>query len=208
MSLQDNSITNDEINKLIYESKYAMNSLNISFPYIYVAEAINLNWHDILFAIDKGYLGHQSAIEHAEVELGKSDTCPQAVLNLACLYPEEAVFPHSIHPYIDELSNLIAAEEKAKSQDKMMYVLLKWVYEHKDDYVDPFYAVEAIWDDFHLAEAIASITSIIWYSPSEWQELGSVEKNRARAFDRWKHFLDEQQQKWKNNPESASTNEG
>jgi len=190
----------DQVNSLINENQRPMNSLAISFPYEYASEAVDLNWCDILFAIDNGYLHHKAAIEHAQVEL-EEDEYPQAVLDLACIYPEEAVFPHSIHPYIDELANMVEDEKKSKSKDKVMYILLKWVYEHGVDCADPYYdhpfkILTTICDDFGFPE---SITHFAWYVSEDKAEpdLGSPEKNRARWLGHWKQFLDEQQKLFK-----------
>ena len=77
-----------------------------------------------------------------------------------------------------------------------MYVLLKWLYEHKKDYDDPLNVVEIIYDDFSFPDSIASF---VRYAPMKEPDLGSVEKNTARLFLHWEHFLKEQQQKWKKN---------
>ena len=198
-----NNKTFDRVSKLITESPYPMNTLRISFPYEFVAKATDLNWYDILFAIEQGFLEYQAAIEHAKIIL-EGDEYPQAVLDLACIYPDEAVSPNSIHPYIDELADTVDAEEKSKTKDKIMYVLLKWVYEHGVNLNNPFYddnllnVAESIWHDFGFPKSIARFAS--WRNlPASMVEpdLGSVEKNVARLLDHWKQFLDEQESKWK-----------
>jgi len=189
-----NNKTYNQINKLVSETACPINTLCISYPYKYAAKAACLNWYDIYFAIENKYLVHQSAIEHAMFELEKSADYTQAVLDLAVLCPNEAIFPHSIYPFIVELSNTVEDTEKIKAKDKMMYVLLKWVYEHKDDYEDIFDVSSIICDDFDFPE---SITHFAWrYSPMKGPDLGSVEKNIERIFDEWKQFLDEQHEKW------------
>jgi hypothetical protein len=40
-----------------------MNTLNISFSYKYAIKAASINWYDIFFAIENGFLPYQSAIE-------------------------------------------------------------------------------------------------------------------------------------------------
>ena len=121
-----NNKTFDQVNKLIAANPYSMNTLCISFSYEFAANAATLNWYDILFAIEQGFLDHRSAIKHAQSEL-ECENYPQAVLNLACISSDESVFPHSIHPHIDNLANNVSDVEKEKTRDKIMYILLKWV---------------------------------------------------------------------------------
>jgi len=181
-----NSKVLDGINKLIAKSHCSMNTLNISFPYEYVANVVDLNWNDVLFAINQGYLSHLSAIEHAQLSLERDDYS-QTVLDLACISSEEAAFPHSIHPHIDEMAEMVDEEEKGKTKDKIMFVLLKWVYEQGAGLDDPFYddilnVAESIWHDFEFAESIIRFAS--WRNlPTSMIEpnLGSLEKNKAKV---------------------------
>lgn len=48
-----------------------MNSLNISLPYDYVTNLINLTWSDLLFAVEQGYMSREAAVEHAINIVGK-----------------------------------------------------------------------------------------------------------------------------------------
>jgi len=200
--LNDSTGKGERFEKLIIaESQYLMNTLNILFPYEYISEEVDLNWHDMLFAIQNKYLDHHSAINHAQTELAKNDY-PQAVLDLACIYPEDAIFSHSICPYIYELADMTEDENKRDSKDKIMYVLLKWVFEHgvncTDSYYDhPFKVLTTICDDFGFPE---SILHFAWYStPSNDVEpdLEAEEKNEDQWLNCWKQFLDEQKLKWK-----------
>jgi hypothetical protein len=188
MELHNNTNTKDQIN-----TSCSMNTLGISFTYVYASEIVKLNWFDIFFAINNGYLNYQSAIEHARNELENNDTYSHAVLNLACLSVAETIFPHIIHPFIDELINQTSEKEKSEAKDKIMYVLLKWVYDHKTDYDDPLSIVEYVYDDFGFPE---TIISFVRYLPMQGPNLGSRAKNTARLFDNWESFLSKQQEKW------------
>jgi len=190
----------DKISKLITEIPHHMNTLHISFPYEYAVDAADLNWSDIYFAILYKYLDHRSAIEHARFQL-EIDDYPQTVMDLACISSDEAIFPHVIHPYIDKLVD-ISGKNMCNAKDKIMYILLKWVYE-RDAGVDNFHfndildVAESIYHDFNFPESIARFASwrILPASMIE-PDLGSVEKNKARLLEHWKQFLDEQQQRW------------
>jgi len=190
----------DQISSLISQNTHYMNTLRISFPYEYAANVADLNWRDILFAINYGYMHHRAAIKHAQIELERDDY-PQAVLDLACVSSDQAIFPHSIHPYIDELVAMVDEEDKGETKYKIMYILLKWVYEHGAGIAPPHFndildVAESIYHDFGFPETIISFAS--WrILPMREPDLGSVEKNKARILDYWKQFLDSESKKWK-----------
>jgi len=189
----------DQVNQIIVDDSCTMNTLCISFPYEYASGVINLNWHDIIFAITHGFLDHRAAIEHAQIELGNDDY-PQTVLDLACVSRDESIFPHSISPYIDELAAMVDEKRRGQSEERVMYILLKWVYEHGaciDDpyYDDPLNVAESIFHDFGFPDSIIKFAA--WrYNPTNEPDLGSNKKNTARLFDYWNKFLVKQQSLW------------
>ena len=199
--MADTNIIN-QANELTQKSHYSMNTLNISFTYDFAVNTADLNWNDILFAINQGFLNHYAAVENARCIL-EGDNYTQAVLDLACLLPEEIICPHAIHPYIDDLAEMVDSNEKEKTQDKMLFVLLKWVYEGNVKLNDPYFndilnIAELIWDDFNFTETIAHFAA--WRNPPSFVVapiLDSIEKNRARLLTQWKAYLDEEQIIWK-----------
>ncbi len=115
MEYQIKKLTDEQIDKLVLESKFPMNSLSIIIPYSYVLKLVNLNWHDILFAIENGYFAPKSAIEHAIAEIDKNENYSQAIFDLACLSPSQTIQVESIYPYIQELANLTCEQLKMES---------------------------------------------------------------------------------------------
>jgi len=178
----------------IYNSNLlSINTAGILIPYEYASDAVDLNWSDLSLAIEHGLLCHQAAIEHAKIQL-EGDDYLQEVLDLACLSPEEVVFSHSIHPFIDELAKKISEEDKRNSVDKWMFILLKWVYDHKDDFDDPFEITTIICGNFGYPD---NITHFAWkYAPIRGSDLGST-KNVERAYQQWREFIDTEAKRWK-----------
>lgn len=181
------SQTKNTFDQLINSDEWSMNTLNILMTYAYVSKLCNLNWNDILFAIKNGFLSHQSAIDHAVEELSKENDTPKEVIDIACLSPEEAIYQHSIYPFIDELAEKTPNQEKDKTKDKIMYVLLNWIFEHKDRYTNPLEVVEFVYDDFGFPE---EISSFVRYMPSKEPALPTVEMNIERLYTNWKSYLD------------------
>lgn len=165
-----------------------MNTLNLLLPYSYVSELVHLTWRDILFAVEQRFMVPDAAITHAVVELDKNDNPPQNVIELACLRKGE-----SIHPYIDELVIAESNQSNNSVQDKFLYLILKWVYEHKEMYSDPLEAVEYIYADFNYPEIVSDF---VRYMPTKQPPLSSVELNRERLCRNWKDYLEKQAQFW------------
>lgn len=204
MKSTNNEVFN-HVNKLFCESPKHMNTLNISYSYEYALQSADLNWYDILFAIENGYLHHQVATEYAIDELERREDCPQYVLDLAILTPEEASYSHSVHPFIDEMADRVAEKDKIKAKDKLMYIVLKWVFENRSKYDESLTdetpegsltVAEFIYHDFGFPAKISHFAN--WRcSPMAGANLGSAEKNRERIYDSWKKFIDEQKVIWK-----------
>lgn len=193
MEYQINKINNKQLDKLAIESNLPMNSLRISIPYSYFSKLVELNWHDVLFATENGFLSYQSAIEHATVELDNNGDYSETVFDLACLSPDEAVYPHLIQQYLDELAKKICDEAKNETRNKVMYILLNWVFEHKDYYEDPLKVVEFIYDDFDFPK---SIVNFVRYKPTDQPLLSTVEANIERLYNNWNSFLETQKAKY------------
>ena len=189
MELSINKITNEQIDILILNSKSATNSLGIVWPYHFAFESTNLNWYDISFAIENGYLSHKSAIEHAEFELSNEEY-PKNVLDLAILTADEAIYPHSIQPYVTELAEMVSEQEKSMTKNKMLYLALKWIFEHKANYEDPLKVIEIIYSNFDYPK---SISHFVRYMPMVGPDLGSTELNVERLFSSWKSFIEKQE---------------
>ena len=59
-----------------------MNTLNIVLSYSYISNLVNLNWYDILFAIEENFLPSNAAIEHAIAELENDENPVKDVVDL------------------------------------------------------------------------------------------------------------------------------
>ncbi len=164
------------------------NTLNLVLSYDYVKSLLNLNWRDVLYAIDHGFFSTQAAIDYAVELIGKEQEPSQSVIALACLDKGE-----SIHPHIDELASQPSEHEDSISQKKFLYAILNWVYEHREQYEDPLEMVEIIYADFDYPEEIAGF---VRYMPVSDPVLGSLELNRERLFNKWKDYLEKQKSRY------------
>lgn len=165
-----------------------MNTLNILISYEYVSSLVLLNWYDILFAVEEGFLLPEAAIKHAILELENNENPKESVINLAYLENGE-----SIYPYIYELG-ASSEQYKKESEEKFLYVVLNWIYEHKEIYYDQLEAVEIVYADFNYPEIISNF---VRYMPCDYPILGTLEACNEQIFENWKNFLEHQKSKYK-----------
>ena len=182
-----NKITNEQLDELVIKSNCPMNSLGIVIPYSYFSGLVKLNWYDILFATDNNYLSQKSVVEHAVVEMDENPNYQKTVLDLAILSPDEVALAYEIHKPLIELAKQVSDEEKCGSKSKILYVLLKWIFENRECYLDPLTVVEIIYADFNYPE---SIISFVRYMPSTKPLYGTTEANIEQMYNNWKSYLE------------------
>jgi len=169
-----------------------MDGLEISVAYDIVSKQVKLTWKDILYGIEKKYLPPDAAIEHAITEVSYNDDFPQQVMDLASLHKSES---ESVYPFLTELANQVTDENYEIMIEKWLYLLLEWVYEHRNSYSEPLSIVEQLYADFDYPQLI---TTFVRYMPSDEPDLGSLELNESRLYKKWKSYLDSQKERFSN----------
>ncbi|NLB61823.1 MAG: DUF2247 family protein [Clostridiales bacterium] len=163
MGFPTNKITEEQIRKLVSESKNSFNPLNLMFTYEYATNLVMLNWNDIHFATSNGFLAYEAAIDHAVIDVQMHKNPTNEVLELACMLREEAKFPHIIRQYVDKL---VTKQNALESIEKFMYISLSWVYEHKDDYCNLIEVVDILCDESYYPNEVKSLISFMPKSDS------------------------------------------
>ncbi|ASA23038.1 DUF2247 family protein [Paenibacillus donghaensis] len=170
-----------------------MNSLKIIIPYEYITNFVNLTWSDLFFAIKQGYLTSEAATEHAMYVISEEQNLSQDVIDLAWVKKGE-----DIHPYINKLSGFITVEDNNIAQEKILYVVLQWVYENKEHYTDPLEVVETIYADFDYPE---EISQFVRYMPPNQPLLDSLELSNERLYRNWSEYLEIQKKRFSDSNE-------
>lgn len=161
-----------------------MNTLHILLPYDYVISHVSLTWSDILFALEHGLMAKKAAVEYAYHVIGKEAKPTQTVLALAWVHHEEEV-----DFYLNELTNQIVEQKDDIPQKKFLYLLLNWVFEHKEQFSDPLQMVETIYADFDYPE---EISNFVRYMPLSQPVSLLLERKVARMerlFNNWEVYL-------------------
>lgn len=163
-----------------------MNTTEILLPYNYVVSHVNLTWNDLLFAVKHGLMTRKSAVEHAEYNINQEEEISQKVIDLAWEDSEEV-----IPLYLEELSKL--EHNDSNSNQKFLFLLLNWIFEHREQFTDPLGMVETIYADFDYPE---EITSFVRYMPSQYSLSNSMDLNLERLYHNWKMYLEDGKNKF------------
>ena len=182
MEDQTSYFTKEFINKLVLESKVCMNSLSIQIPFAYAVKLVNLNWNDILFAINNEYFNYKSAIEYA-IDLLDEKELDERIIELACLKPSEINKEEIIEKYVNELSNNSSKDERNIAQEKIMYILLSLLHDNIKDFEDPLQIIEIIYDDFNFPK---SIENFVRYMQIEKENTVLVIE---QYYENWEQYL-------------------
>ncbi|MBE0367039.1 DUF2247 family protein [Pseudoalteromonas aurantia] len=149
--------------------------------YEFAVRLASYSWGELLSAVERQIVSRQFVIEHAMAELIVMEKYPDALLELASLNKGD-----DIHPYIDDLvENEVSVSDV---DEKVLFLVLSWLFETKELYDEPLAIVEEIYADFDYPECISGF---IRYMPSEEPSLGTVEENKLRLIGKWESYIDE-----------------
>lgn len=180
--------SNDLIDKTVLENNCPTNSLSIKIPFSYAANLVNLNWNDILYAMENEYFDKASAVEYAVLLLvnGSSD---ESIIDLAGLNVHEITKEEILQKFVVKFARRESSENKKEAKEKIMYILLNLLYENRDIFEDPLKAVEIVYDDFGFPKIIEGF---VRYMPTEKNESGS----ETQMYERWKDYLNNQKNRF------------
>ena len=165
--------------------------INIIISYSEVYKIAELNWGDILYAIENNFFEAGVVITHAEkiLEQGSLD---DTVLKLAVLNKND--YESS------EVKNLIldlVKREKKFTQNyyyhKWVYIITSLIYENRSSYAEPLKVIEEFYDNFGYP---SEISEIIRYMPSNESVPGDKEYNDALLYRNWIKYLKDNERKY------------
>lgn len=181
--------TNHLVNQLVLDSEIQMNSLGIRIPLSYALNLIELNWNDVLFAIQNEYFSKEIVIDYA-INLVRNGRDDQEVIDIACLDADEITKEELLQDYIFKLANEVSEEDKEQTQEKLLYVLLCLLYEERSIFEDPLTAIEVVYDDFGCPPIMQGF---VRYMQIENENTSATTE---RYYANWNKYLDNQRQKF------------
>lgn len=158
-----------------------MDLINTDISYDFLRAHTNINWSSLRFGLRNGLISYMVPIKFAIDQSSDFDIPNPKILDLSTAKGEELV-----GSLVDELANSEPISPDEKFLSEWLYIVLAWVYDHRDSYADPLQMVENIYADFGYPE---NIKGFVRYMPMEGEDLGSREANENRLFERWRAYL-------------------
>ena len=160
-----------------------MNSLGLKIPFAYAEKAAQMNWHDILLAIDTGYFCSEAAIEYARSMVGNDNAHESELVDLLCLSSSEIMNETLLHEQVVRLASEVSANEKKQTEEKLLYLSLKWLYDNRTNCDDPLIDAAVIFGDFDYPRAIEHL---VYFMPAK----NPSRVGRDVIFEDWQAYLE------------------
>ncbi len=139
------------------------------------------SWQKVLFALENKIITVEDVIEYATYILDENTRGFDIVLEITCSNNDE-----DIYPYLQDLIQLEESQDTASIKNKWLYLILKWLYEKRNEIDNVLQIIEEIYELFDYPD---SIISFVGYMPSDAGDLGSPKLNGERLFKNWEQYL-------------------
>ena len=160
-----------------------MDLIKLKIPAEFIGERASLSWSEARFGIVNELLDPSAAIDLAAEKVAVLEHPPAVLVELAGAEKDEPT-----QGLVDQLADSEPPPPEKEVRNKWLYLVLAWVYEHRDSYPDPLQIVEEVYADFGYPK---QISGFVRYMPMEGPDLGSRDANQQRLFERWKKYLEE-----------------
>lgn len=150
-----------------------------NIPYEFVRPRAILTWRDIQFGFARKYISLHTVLQIARERYLTAGAAHETERELAHCQFEE----HGIELIARLVKNDTSPDE---TQSKWLFLLLAWAMFNRSNLKDPLEVVEVIYSDLDYPPEIASF---VRYMPMVGPDLGSVERNEARMYQRWDHYV-------------------
>lgn len=150
-------------------------------PADFIAEKVLLRPGELARGYRLGHVNDRSAVQLAEQLMASGSRLSAAAEELALLLSAD----------YDRVPDLVAQMEESDpsttSDDTKvwLYLVLAWLYDHRDEYPDPLAEVETVYADFGYPEEIDGLVRYLPAPAGQPSGPGAVEA-------RWRAFLEQQ----------------
>jgi len=160
-----------------------MDLIKLKIPATFIRDRASMSWREVRFGLVNELLDPLAAVSLAEEQVARLEHPSAALLDLAGADRNEPA-----QELVDQLADGEPQSAENEIRDKWLYLVLAWIYEHRDECPDPLQTVEEVYADFGYPEQVGGF---IRYMPMDGPDLGSKDANERRLFERWKRYLDE-----------------
>ncbi len=156
-------------------------------PFYFVRDRLELTWQDVAWGYRSGWFDAVSVVAHAVTQLAEDQDASLEVVELAGITQAELA---DVPFLLEKVTSTSETEGSTASQDKWLYLVLAWVYEHRAEATDPLGLVEQLYADFGYPE---EIRAFVRYMPPEGRyepQAHTHAENVARLLSKWAEYLD------------------
>lgn len=158
----------------------------ITIPYSFVRERLELQWPDVAWGFRHGWLSADGVVEYSVARLTGDPGAGSIETGLASLTGSEF---GEIATLLDRLVNSVGPGASVDSERKWLFLILAWVYAHRNEYADPLGVVEEIYADFGYPPELRGF--VRYMPPDDHYEPAAHThaENVARLFGKWAEYL-------------------
>lgn len=145
--------------------------------------SIKITWTELLWGLNKGFISAVQISKYALEIVATKGTDGSDVDLLASVTKDELF---QVRDLLEKLAYIEDWKDENATEDKWLYIILLWLYEHKGQIDDPLEKVEIVYADFNYP---IKISSFVRYMPlNEISE--PLEDGVSFLYRKWKEFLD------------------
>lgn len=149
--------------------------MNFQIPSTFIRSRSHLTWREVEFGLQNGWLRDGTAIDLAIHRVAAGDDSPDVVELASVLLHEKYKVP--------QILRRLAERDPEYSKDKWLFLLLAWLYEHRDAVEEPLAVVEELYADFDYPEEMASF--VRYMPPQDPSRVGE-----PYLLDAWRRYLE------------------
>ncbi len=160
-----------------------MDLVKLEVTAAFISARTTLTWREVLFGLENELLAPRAVVEVAVDRLAAEPAPLPALVELA---------GRGAWEWSRDLVEQLAAAEPERApgsvRAKWLYLVLSWVFEHRQMFREPLQTVEEVYADFDYPDEMAPF---VRYMPGTAPDSGSKEANERRLYESWKSYLGE-----------------
>lgn len=142
------------------------NSFGICISYPFAESNVVLTWNDIYYGIKYEYFADSVVFEFVMSRFEKNTICDDIEYELLYAGRDEKNHEELLTDIHNILGEKLTDENQSLAETKVLYLLLKGLYEQRNEFEDVRYVIDGIFDDFGFPDKIAKLWSNTPIDPS------------------------------------------
>lgn len=150
MEDQIDFLSSSDIDNLVMSSNNPFNSLSIVLPYDYAKNKLCLNWKIISLGVEMKYFDKKVVMDFASEQLLYESN--QSLIYLIC--ENDNIIDNTTLKDIQILADS-ANDTKENAKNKLLYLVLSYLYDNRNRIEDFLCVVDIVYDDFRFPKIIS-----------------------------------------------------